>query len=167
MMLPLLVLGAVLLGALLIVPLGLPGLWLMLGAGLVYWSLFPAGGIGLGAIVIASIVVVAAEALEFTISGRYTRKYGGSRRAAWGAIGGGLIGAFLGLPVPVIGSLLGAFVGSFVGAFVAELTVSRNTRNNPGRVATGALLGRAIAAAVKSACGLLVLVILLGAAIWR
>jgi uncharacterized protein YqgC (DUF456 family) len=159
-------LGVVLVMALLSVPLGLPGLWIMLGAALVYWIVIPAGGIGLFTVLVATALVVVAEVLEYTITGKYTTRYGGSRRASWGAIIGGLAGAFVGVPVPVIGSLIGAFVGSFVGAFVGELTVRPDTRNHPGRVAQGALIGRAVASALKSGFGLLVAVIVFGAAIW-
>ncbi len=151
-----LLLAAGLLGGLLLVPLGFPGLWVMLGAALLYWVLLPGGGIGLWTLVGAALIVVTAEVLEYTISGRYTRKYGGSRRAGWGAIVGGLVGAVVGVPVPVVGSLVGAFVGAFAGAFVAEWSVHRDRRANPTRVATGALIGRAVAAAVK--CGLGVVV---------
>ena len=151
-----LLLAAALLGGLVLVPLGFPGLWIMLGAGLLYWVLLPAGGIGLWTLVGAALIVVTAEVLEYTIAGRYTRKYGGSKRAGWGAIAGGLVGAVIGVPVPVIGSLVGAFAGAFVGAFVAEWTVHRDLRGNPTRVATGALVGRAVAAAVKSGMGVAV-----------
>ena len=154
-----------LLGGLLLVPLGLPGLWLMLGAGLLYWILLPTGGIGLLVFGVAAALVVTAEVLEFTIAGRYARQYGGSRRASWGAILGGIVGALVGVPVPVLGSLIGAFVGSFAGAFVGELTVHRDQRHDPQRVATGALVGRAVAAAAKSGIGVLVGIVLLGAAV--
>jgi uncharacterized protein YqgC (DUF456 family) len=158
-------LAAALLGGLLLVPIGLPGLWIMLGAGLLYWILLPAGGIGVVSFLIASALVVIAEVLEFTIAGRYTRQYGGSRRASWGAIIGGIVGAVVGVPVPILGSLVGALIGSFAGAFVGELTVHRDTRNNPTRAATGALLGRAVAAATKSAIGVGVGLVLLGSAL--
>jgi len=166
---PILALGllaAALLGGLILVPLGLPGLWIMLGAALVYWIVVPAGGVGLVTLRIAAVVVIAAEVLEFTIAGRYTKQYGGSRRASWGAILGGIAGALVGVPVPVIGSLIGAFVGAFVGAYVGERTVHRDARNDPTTVAKGALIGRAVAAAAKSGLGLLVAVVILGAAIW-
>jgi uncharacterized protein len=158
-------LAVALLGGLLLVPLGLPGLWLMLGAGLLYRILLPGAGIGLGAFGVAAALVVVAEVLEFTIAGRYTRQYGGSRRASWGAILGGIAGALVGVPVPVIGSLIGAFVGSFAGAFIGELTVHHRERQDPRRVATGALVGRAVAAAAKSGLGVLVGIVLLGAAL--
>ena len=58
----------------------------------------------------------------------------------------------MGVPVPVVGSVIGAFIGAFVGAFVAEL--SRGTGGSGAtRVATGALIGRALAAATKVAIG--------------
>lgn len=164
--LALVLLAVVLLGGLLLVPLGLPGLWVMLGAALVYWIAVPAGGIGLVTFGIAALLVVVAEVLEYTIAGRYTRQYGGSPRASWGAILGGLIGAVVGVPVPVIGSLVGAFAGAFVGAFLGELTVHRDTRANPTTVATGALVGRAVAAAAKSGLGLLVAVLVFASAVF-
>lgn len=151
--------------SLLLVPLGLPGLWLMLGAGLLYWVLVPAGGIGLVTFLIACALVVAAETLEFTIAGSYARKFGGSKRASWGAILGGIVGAIVGVPIPFLGSVIGAFVGSFVGAFAGELTVRAETRGDPAKVATGALLGRAVATAVKSAIGVVVAVLLVSAAV--
>lgn len=154
-----------LLGALVLVPIGFPGLWVMLGAALTYWVVLPEGGIGAWTMAGAALLVVTAEVLEYTIAGRYTRKYGGSRRASWGAIIGGLIGAVVGVPLPVVGSLLGAFVGAFAGAFVGELTVHRDTRANPTRVATGALVGRAIAAAAKSGFGVLVASWIMAAAV--
>ncbi len=181
-----LLLGVALLAGLMIVPLGLPGLWIMLGAGLLYWIALPAGGIGLFTFTAAACVVVVAEVLEFTIAGNYTRKYGGSRRAAWGAIIGGIAGALFGVPIPILGSLVGAFVGTFAGAFVGEYTAQYAERGkttndkseietaSPGhssrvsatRAATGAVLGRAVAAAVKSALGVLVATWFLLAAIF-
>jgi uncharacterized protein YqgC (DUF456 family) len=157
-------LALVLFGSLLLIPLGLPGLWLMLGAALVYWILLPAGGIGLWTLIGASVLVIIAEVLEFTIAGTYTRKYGGSRRASWGAILGGIAGAIFGVPVPVIGSIVGAMIGAFAGAFLGELTVARAERGDPTRVATGAMLGRAVAAAVKCGIGIVVAVWMFSAA---
>ena len=164
-MLALVLLAIALLGSLLLVPLGLPGLWVMLGATLLYWVLVPTGGIGLTTMVVASIIVIIAEVLEYTIAGKYTKRYGGSPRASWGAILGGIIGAIMGVPIPVIGSLVGAFVGSFIGAFLGEMTVDRAQRSNPTRVATGALIGRAVAAGVKSGLGMVVAVLVFGAAV--
>jgi uncharacterized protein YqgC (DUF456 family) len=149
----LLLLAALLVG-LALVPLGLPGLWIMLGAVLLHWVLVPAGAIGATTFGVVAALVVVAEVLEFTIAGRYTRAHGGSRRASLGAIVGGVVGAVLGVPVPVVGAMLGAFAGAFVGALLGELSLERSQRGEPLRVARGALLGRVAAAAVKSGIGL-------------
>lgn len=145
--------GLVLLGALLLVPLGLPGLWIMLGAAFVYNWLVPAAAIGWVPIVIGTVLALAAEVLEFTLSAKYATKYGGSKRAGWGALIGGIFGAFVGAPVPVVGSMLAAFAGSFVGALAFELTVPSATAATATRVARGALIGRVAAAAVKTGLG--------------
>lgn len=158
------VLAAVLLGGLLMVPLGFPGLWLMLAGAVAYSVLVPASGIGITTLIAAGALVIVAEVLEYTIAGRYTRRYGGSKRASWGAVIGGLVGAVVGVPVPVLGSLVGAFAGAFAGAFIAELTVHRDQRADPTRVATGALVGRAVAAAAKSGIAVLVGILVFTAA---
>lgn len=162
-MLALMLLFAALILALLLVPLGLPGLWVMLGVTFVYWLAVPAGSVGVFTLAVVGTLVVIAEVLEFVVAGRYARRYGGSKRAAWGAIVGGLVGAVVGVPLPVIGSMIGAFAGAFLGALGAELTVPRATRGEPVQVAKGALLGRVVAAALKVGVGVAILV-LVGAA---
>lgn len=143
---------------LLLVPLGLPGLWVMLGATVVYWLAVPAGSVGVVTLLVVSALVVVAEVVEFTVAGRYARQFGGSRRASWGAVLGGIVGAVVGVPVPVLGSMVGAFAGAFVGALVAEFTVPRERRGVPLTVAKGALLGRVVAAAMKVGFGLAIVV---------
>ena len=155
----------VLLLGLLLVPLGLPGLWVMLAATFGYWLAVPGGAIGTVTVVVVGAMVVAAEVLEFTVAGRYARRFGGSRRASWGAIGGGLVGALVGVPVPVIGSLIGAFAGAFAGALAAEYTVPAERRGVPLEVAKGALLGRAIAAALKVGFAVAIIAWVVGAAL--
>src|SRR5436309_10803919 len=148
-----LILVAILLVSLIMIPFGLPGTWIMVAAALGYQILVPAGGVGIVTVVGTAILALVGELVEFSLAGRYARKYGGSRRAGWGAIIGGMVGAFMGVPVPLIGSLIGAFLGSFIGALVAEL--SRGTRGGVAtRVAWGALVGRVVAAAAKVAIGL-------------
>lgn len=151
------------LAGLLMVPLGLPGTWLQVIAIGAYayathWRL------GWWIFGIALVLAAMAEVVEFVMGGRFARKYGGSRRAAWGAIIGGLIGAFVGTPVPVIGSVIGAFVGAFLGAALLELTSSSEVRGAL-RVGWGAFLGRLAAAAMKSAVGVLIAAIALVSAL--
>jgi hypothetical protein len=144
-----------LLVGLVLIPFGLPGLWVMVGAALLYSWAEP-GQIGVPTLLGLTGLAILAEALEFLAAGRYARKYGGSRRAAWGAILGGIVGALVGVPVPVIGSVIGAFAGSFAGALAAELTLGSRV-NAATRVATGALIGRAVATALKVAIGVALL----------
>lgn len=159
-----LILAAILILSLFIIPLGLPGTWVMLAAGVGYSILVP-NSIGMFALIGTTIVAVVAEIFEFTLAGKYARKYGGSRRAGWGAIIGGTIGAIVGVPVPLIGPIIGAFAGSFLGALVAEF--SRGTDvDSATRVAWGALVGRAVAAALKVAAGCVIAAWLLWVAIF-
>lgn len=159
-----LLLVAALLIGLILIPLGLPGLWVILGAAVVHSFVVPDSGIGVVTLVGCTLLVLLAELLEFSLAGRYARKYGGSKRASWGAIVGGFLGMFLGIPVPIVGPVVGAFVGAFGGAFLAELTVSPEVRGHPGRVGWGAVVGRAVAAAAKMAVGIAVSIWILMAA---
>ena len=146
-----LILSLVLLLGLLMIPFGMPGTWIIAGAALGYSLLVP-GTVGTFTVVCVALLAVVGEALEWTLTAKYARKYGGSKRASWGAVIGGMIGAFVGIPVPIVGSIVGAFVGAFAGAFVFELTGGA-TGGVATRVATGALIGRALSAAVKVGIG--------------
>jgi uncharacterized protein YqgC (DUF456 family) len=144
-----LLLAAVMFLGLLMIPFGLPGTWIIAAAALGYQILVP-DSISMLTIAVVFGLAVIGEVLEFTLSAKYTRKYGGSRRASWGAIIGGMIGAFVGVPVPLVGPVLGAFAGAFIGAFLGEYSRGGEQGTAP-RVATGALIGRAVAAAMKVA----------------
>lgn len=160
-----LLLALVFLGCLFLIPLGLPGLWLMLAAGFVYDLLMPGTDpIGIWNIAGATLLAVFAEIAEFSLAGKYARKYGGSRRAGWGAIIGGMVGAFAGVPIPIVGSVIGAFAGAFLGALVFEYLGNRDA-NAATRVAWGALVGRVVAAALKVGVGVAIAAWLLFAAV--
>ena len=133
-----------------VVPLGLPGTFFMVVAAIAA-NYLAAAGIGWVAIGIALALALIAEVFEWTLSARFARKYGGSKRAGWGAIIGGFLGAFAGIPVPVIGSMIGAFAGAFLGALIAEYTQPHSDASSATRVATGALIGKAAATAMKLA----------------
>jgi uncharacterized protein YqgC (DUF456 family) len=151
----LLLLVLALLVGLALIPFGLPGLWLMVGAALVYSVAYPQQ-LGVFTLIAITLLAVVAEVIEFVLAGRFARRYGGSRRAGWGAIIGSIAGAIVGVPVPLVGSVIGAFAGAFAGALVAELTRGSEVRAAT-RVATGALLGRAAAVAIKVAIGVALL----------
>jgi uncharacterized protein YqgC (DUF456 family) len=149
---PLLILAAVIVLSLILIVLGLPGLWIMVATAVVYNMIVPGDPIGWVSLIAVAVLALIAELLEFTMTGRYARKYGGSRRAGWGAIIGGMIGAVVGFPVPIVGPVIGAFVGSFVGALIAELTGGASA-GDATRVAKGALIGRVVSTMLKIGIG--------------
>jgi uncharacterized protein len=148
----LLILAFVILLSLVLIVLGLPGLWIMVASAVTYNLIVPGDPIGWFTLVAVAVLALVAELLEFTMTGRYARKYGGSRRAGWGAIIGGMIGAFVGFPVPIVGPVIGAFIGSFCGALVAELT-GGSSAGDATRVAKGALIGRVMSTVLKIGIG--------------
>src|SRR3954467_9158553 len=86
-----------------LIPLGLPGLWVILLGIIGYGWLTDFRTIGAGFLVLMIALAFLGEIVESWIGFRFTRRYGGSRRAGWGALVGGLIGAIVGVPVLVIG----------------------------------------------------------------
>lgn len=157
----------IILGGLVALPLtalGLPGLWAYLAAVGLWKIVNEAAPISWTVILVAFAVAAIAEVIEFTLASRYATKYGGSRRAGWGAIIGGIAGAIVGVPIPIVGSVIGSFVGAFAGAMIGELSV-HGRHGDAGRAAWGALVGRVMAMAVKVALTVVVMVILLVGAI--
>ena len=144
--------------ALLLIPLGLPGLWIMVATLL----LLAVGGLAsYGLALSAAVAVLVVEGAEWIILKRMGAAYGGSKRAFWGAIVGGMAGLFFGLPVPIVGPLAAAFLGTFVGALAVTWWETRSLARSV-RVGWGVVLARAVAVGLKVGTGL---VILLSAAV--
>lgn len=158
------VLGLIFLVSLLMIPLGLPGIWVMILAAMGAVLLGSAVKISWYVLLACVGIAMGSELLDLVLAARYTRKYGGSRRGAWGAIIGGIVGAIVGVPVPIIGSVIGALAGSFLGALLAEYTTGA-THGGATRAATGATIGRVVATAFKVAAGCVIAAWLLGAAL--
>jgi uncharacterized protein len=146
------VLGLVLVVGVVMIAFGWPGIWLIVASAVSYNWLSHTATLGVATIVGVVVMGVVAEILGPWLETRSARKAGGSRRAEWGAILGGLAGAILGLEVPVEGSLLGALIGVFLGALVAEVLGGSGPRAAV-RVASGAVAGRIVAAVAKLAIG--------------
>jgi uncharacterized protein YqgC (DUF456 family) len=149
------------LAGLLLIPFGLPGLWLIVLAIIGYGWLDDFQGMSAWFLIVVIGLAALGEVAEARIGFSYARRYGGSSRAGWGALVGGLAGAIVGVPVPLIGPVIGGFVGAFVGAALFEYTRARQS-DVAARAGWGAVLGRAVAAAVKMAIG----VVLSVAALW-
>jgi len=157
---PFLLLAACFAG-LLLIPLGLPGLWVIVLAIIGYGWLHDFQGMSAGFLLVVIGLAILGEIVEARVGYSFARRYGGSSRAGWGALVGGLAGAVVGVPVPLIGSVIGGFVGAFAGAALFEYTRARQS-DVAARAGWGAVLGRAVAAAVKMAIG----VVLSVAALW-
>ncbi|HKC40992.1 MAG TPA: DUF456 family protein [Gemmatimonadales bacterium] len=156
--------GVICLVGLALVALGLPGLWLIVAAVIAFGAVTGFKGIGLVTIVVVLVLAIIGEVIEAWLGFGLARRYGGSKRAGWGALLGGLAGAIVGVPVPVIGSVIGAFIGSFAGAMIFEYTKTA-AAGTAVRAGWGALLGRAAATAAKTAVGVIIAVVALFAAV--
>jgi len=143
----------VMLGCLLVIPLGLPGLWLMV---VVVLGLVLAGSLSWTFALIASGAVAATELGEFVVLRRFGKLYGGSSRAFWGAVIGGMAGLFVGVPVPVIGPLFTAFFGTFLGAGLVTFFETRSVERS-ARVGWGLVLARTTAVALKVATAIVLI----------
>ena len=139
--------------ALVTVPVGIPGVWIMVGLA----ALLALGGsVSWTTWIVLLVIAGVAEAAEFFLVAKVGKRFGGSRKAFWGALAGGFAGLFVGTPIPVVGSVVMAFVGSFAGAAVVTFLEGRGM-SDAGRVGTGILLARVLAVGLKIAAGLIVL----------
>jgi uncharacterized protein YqgC (DUF456 family) len=138
---------------LLLIPFGLPGLWVILLGIIGYGWITDFRTVSTGFLILAIALALLGEVLESWIGFRFAKRYGGSSRAGWGALVGGLIGAIVGVPIPIIGSV----IGGFVGAALFEYTKARQAEGSV-RAGWGAVLGRAAAVAIKMGLGVAMVV---------
>src|SRR5258705_12181706 len=108
--LPALLLGVCTILGLVLVPLGLPGLWVMVAGVVGYGWLTDFRSVGVATIAVVLGLAFLGEILEWWLGFRLARTFGGSRRSAWGALLGGLSGGRRGVPVPVVGGGVGALL---------------------------------------------------------
>lgn len=145
-----------------LIPIGLPGSWLMLAIlGVATWV----GAVSGTVFAILVALAATAEVAEFFIVRHASDRYGASRRAFWGAIAGGLVGVLLGAPLPILGPLIGGLIGTFAGAATVTWWETRHVAATK-RAAIGVLIGRVFAAATKTAIGVAILVVGAAALIW-
>ena len=153
--------------ALLLIPLGLPGTFLQVGAALVMTIASDGARMGWGWVGLFFGMALVGELIEF-LSGQWgTRRFGGSRHAAWGALIGGVLGAVVGgIPIPVVGSIVMSFLGTFAGALLGEMYRQR-TAAPALRVGLGAVVGRSIGVGTKLFLGVVMLMISIGVILGR
>src|SRR3989442_13205822 len=153
--LPALLLGVCTIFGLVLVLLGLPGLWVMVAGVVGYGWLTDFRSVGVATIAVVLGLAFLGEIVEAWLGFRFAKTFGGSRRSAWGALVGGIVGAGMGVPVPLVGSVIGAFLGSFVGAGLLGYSLSR-APHTAVRAGGGAGGGRATAAPAKIALGVVI-----------
>jgi len=139
-----------------IVPLGLPGTWLIVVAGAVYSLLFPFdGGATSGMSVMVKLIGVAffGEVMEFAVGTLGSKPLKVSNGAIFSAFIGGIVGAIVGVPVVLVGSLIGLFLGAFLGAFFYELVTLKNLKR-AFLNACAVLATRIVATALKTTLAL-------------
>ena len=141
--------------ALLLIPFGLPGVWIMVVI-LLAGALM--GAVGWMPWALVLVATALAELAEFWLLKKLGTRYGGSRRAFWGAILGGFAGLFVGMPVPLVGSVLAGFVGSFAGAAAVTFAETASA-HKAGRVGWGVVLARAGSVVLKVGVGVAVLAV--------
>ena len=135
------------LACLVLIPLGLPGLWLIVAITI--------GMVLLGSLswtfgLIVAGVALLTEIAEFGVLKKFGDAYGGSRKAFWGAVLGGMAGLFVGLPVPIVGPMITAFLGTFVGAGLVTYVETLSVKTS-AKVGWGMLFARTAAVALKIA----------------
>ncbi len=101
--------------------------------------------VGIGTLLVLGGMAGLTYVVEFAASVLGVRKFGGSRRAMAGAVLGGIVGIFLGIP--------GILFGPFVGAVIGELSLQRSL-DQAGRAGFGTVVGLALGVAGKLAIGI-------------
>ena len=141
---------ALLLGVLLI-PLGIPGAFLQVLAALVLSLATHGTRMPLVWVGVFLLFAVLGEVADLLAGQWGTKRSGGSKWAARGALIGGFAGAIGGgalIPVPFIGSVIASFIGTFLGAIAGQMLHERKTEMQL-KIGFGALLGRALGTAFK------------------
>ena len=153
---------------LMLTPLGFPGpaIQALACLGLAYFS--RGALLGWNWAVAFFVLALLAELGDFLTGQWGARKFGGSRKAAWGALLGGILGALFGIPfpLPLAGSVIGSFVGTFLGALLVELA-GRRSHAEAFNTGMGALIGRVLGVCLKVAIGFSIALVSVISLVWH
>lgn len=108
---------------------------------LVHWS---TGAFDTNTLLMWAVIVVVVTVLDNVLPIWFTKKFGGSKRAAWGATIGVLVGLFLG-PVGII-------LGPFFGALIGELSLDSKDSTRAFRAAFGSFAAFITGVGLKLIC---------------
>ena len=116
------------------------GTWMVLLAALI--TKLSSGVPTLGTLIVFALLCIATEALEALAGFWGVQKRGGSKRAGWAALLGGLLGAVIGSAVfPILGTVIGMLLGSFALAYAAEALLEKK-HAEAAHIARGAVWAR-------------------------
>ena len=101
--------------------------------------------VGVWTLLILALMAGLTYLVELAASALGANRFGGSRRAMAGAVIGGIIGLFFGIP--------GILFGPFAGAVIGELSLQRSL-DQASRAGFGTVVGLAIGVAGKFALGI-------------
>jgi hypothetical protein len=158
-----------------LIPIGLPGLWLLIGiAALVQlMDAIPFTGaaplhFGWTILGVCIAIGVVAELVEAAAGAAGAKAGGATRRGMVGAFVGGIAGAILLtpiIPIPIVGTIAGGLIGSFAGAWIGEAQAEhRRHPEEKMRAALGAAAGKLAGTFGKLAAGVVIWMLLVYAA---
>lgn len=117
------------------------GTWLILLAALITY--FSSGDPTLGTLITFLLLCILTEVLEALAGFWGVQKRGGSKRAGFSALVGGLLGTLIGSAIlPILGTLIGMLLGSFALAYTTERFLLKKEEGNAAHIARGAVLAR-------------------------
>jgi uncharacterized protein len=118
--------------------------------------------IGWPTLTVLGVLAVSAILLNFVFTTTMSRRAG----VSWRAIGGALLGAFVGglilIPIPLIGTLIGALAGAMVGMWVVEYLVRQDSR-----AATNAVRSYLSGATLSAAAQFVIACLMVSIFVWQ
>ncbi len=127
----------------------LPGAILIYAGMLLYGFMTKFATLDASFFLLQALVLVLIFSVDYLASAAGTKRFGGSKQAAWGAIIGTILGIFFGP--------LGIVIGPFIGAVGAEF-LNRKDFNQALRVGVGTIVGILGGTIVKIGAELLMIV---------
>lgn len=116
----------ILVAALIVIPFGIPGAFVIFLASLIYGVITHFAQITQTLIWILLGIALFGELMEYFAGIFGAKKFGSSKAGIIGAIVGGILGGIVGTGIlPLIGSVVGLLIGAFLGAFLMELIVKK------------------------------------------
>ena len=150
-------------GGIVLAVLQLPGTWVIIVSAVGYDWYYDWQRIGWVWLVSLAVFALIAEVFDSLAGVMAAKTAGASRRAAIGALVGGIAGMLLfSIPVPVFGTVVGGLLGCFVGALAAELSL-RKEFGTGAKVGLFATIGRLVGIVAKTSAAL----VIAGAAVSR